>query len=271
MRMNYEEPWDILLKYIIIHSTDDLGALLEEAFRDVANNSYNIKDISNLFFLEPITLNIPDKYLSLIKIQIIGMHYKAVEEFEEIIKNNYRIVEICKTYDSFKMEENMLFLAELYEIEMKIREIYTILARRQLTNIKKSIVRTSKEYDDNKDEFEVRLMNEFFFIEFSAYRDVDKRKEAKTDDLVEALRQAKCFEDISAVIGEISHPTLHLVENFNELSRIPEAIGRLGLFRNNIAHTRYLSEKDIGNFEKAKEIIEEVYINFILKLKSGAL
>jgi hypothetical protein len=199
------------------------------------------------------------------------MPYKSVEEFEEIFKNNENVIETCKIYDSFKMEENKLFLAELYDIEMKIREIYTILARLHAANIKKSVVKTLREYDDNKDEFELRLMNEFFFIEFSAYKDVDKRKEAKIEDLMEALRQAQSFDDINAIAAEISHPTLHLVECFNELSRIPEAIGRLGLFRNNIAHTRYLSEKDIGNFEKASGIINEVYSEFILKLKSGAL
>lgn len=273
MKADYATPIDaeIKLRYVVIHSTNNLEALLKEAFEEVAP-SYGIAEITGLFQSDIISLNQDsNEEISIVEIHVVDMAYSRVREFENTILSEDGILEVCKVYDSFKMEENRELLTELYNIEMKIREIYTVLARLQGVNLERSTVKLLREYEANKEDFKNRLMNEFFFIEFSDYKNVDKRKDAKLGDLLDVLRQIRRVKDINTVVTELSYPTLHIEERFNELARIPEAIGRLEKFRNNIAHNRYTSANDIENFRKAKGIIDGVYNDFLAKLKSGRI
>lgn len=273
MKADYTTPMEeIELRYVIVHSTGDLRRVLEETFRDVALNSYNIGDITGIFRLDIISTNQNGgRKLSIAEIQVLDMPYRSVAEFEDMLFDAEEVFEVCKTHDSFKITENRDFLTELYSIEMKIREIYTVLARLQGVNLKSSRVRLLKTYQDDEQVPKKRLMNEFFYIEFSDYRNVDRRKETKLENILDVLRRVRRVKDISDAVIELSHPTLRLEERFNELSRIPEAIGRLEDFRNGIAHNRYLVEPEIENFEKAKNIIDEVYGVFIQKFKNGEL
>lgn len=270
MKLDYATPSEeVRLRYVIAHRTPNLEPVLSGIFAEVALTSYGTKDIADNFQIEVTSVSRQSAgKLSLVEIRVFSMPYDSVRQFEDSVLDVDEISEICKTYDSLRLEENREFLAELYDIEMKIREIYTILARLQGVNVKNSRVRLLKDYQDREDVFKRRAMNEFFFIEFSDYKNVDTKKDAKLDDLLEALRYVKRLKDIPDIIDELSHSSLRLEERFNELARVPEAIGRLEDFRNCIAHNRFTSENDIENFEKAKGIINDVYNNFIDKLKN---
>ena len=269
MEVNNTTPIDeIKLRYVIVHLIDNLGTTLKKAFGDVALTSYSIEDITDIFQLDIASTNQnTEKKLSIVEIQVFSMPYDSVEEFEDTVLGVDGILKVCKTYDSFRIEKNREFLKELYGIEMKIREIYTVLTCLENTDLKNSRVKLLKEYQDNVEDFKKRFMNEFFFIEFSDYKNVDSRKDTKLEDLLVSLRHVARVRDIRNVTTELSYPTLHLQERFNELSRIPEAIGRLENFRNNIAHNRYVSGNDVENFGKAKNIIDDVYDVFLTKLR----
>jgi len=145
-------------------------------------------------------------------------------------------------------------------------------ARNQLLErLKKELSWRDTFFSKPRAAFKKRLMNEFYFIQFSDYKNIDKRKDTRLEDLLNSLRDVTTIRDIRNIIIEISHPTLHLEERFNELSRIPEAIGRLENFRNNIAHNRYVSGNDIENFKMAKTIINDVYCNLLTKLRDSEI
>ncbi|TET90490.1 MAG: hypothetical protein E3J35_06380 [Methanomassiliicoccales archaeon] len=272
MRLNRDKPIDkIELRYVIIHSLSTLEIRLKEVFGEVALDSYDIQNIEGIFQVDVVSATRADQELSRVEIQVLDMPYQSIMDFEDVIISDGSILEVCKTYDSFTIQENSEFLAELYGIEMKIREIYTVLARLQGVHLENSKARLYKNYRQEEETFRKRLINEFFFISFSGYKDVDRRKDANLTDLVESLRQAERIEDISNAALELSHPTLHLEERFNELSRVPEAIGRLENLRNNIAHHRYVSENDVENFERALSIVDDVHNAFLDRLGSGEI
>lgn len=262
---------EINLRYVLIHSINNLDESLNHIFKDLAYLSYDIKDISNFFYSDIISINHNNMLLSVVEIQVFNMPYSSVKEFEDALSDVDEILDLCKTYDSFKVEENREYFMELYNIEMKIREVYTVLARLQGANLKNSRVKLLNKYQDNEENFKKRLMNEFFFIGFSDYKNVDKRKDTKLEELLDALSQVERLKDISNVVIELSHSTLRLEERFNELSQVPKAIGKLENFRNNIAHNRYISKNDIENFKKAKDIIDDVHSEFLTKSKSGEI
>jgi len=267
--MDYTTPIDELkLRYVIVHSASNLKRKLKENFGRIASASYDIDDITSNFQIDVISKSqdLGEK-LSITEIFVFGMPYESIKEFEDTLVDENGVLEVCKTFDSFKMEENQELLKELFTMEMKIREIYTVLARLQNVNLENSRVRLLKEFHDNKEIFERRLMNEFFFINFSDYKNVDKRKDTKLENLLVELKQVRRIRDISSVVTELTSLTLHLDERFNELSRIPEAIGRMENLRNVIAHNKYVSDNDLENFGRARDIIDRVYDAFFAKFR----
>lgn len=268
--MDYERPTpDIRLRYVIVHSFTDLKKRLKKIFSAVVYASYDVQDIKGIFEIDTMSQDQDtNRKLSIVDIRIIGMPYQSVIDFEHDLTNENGFSEVCKTKDSFKTEENEVFLGELYEVEMKVREIYTVLVRLQNVSLRNSRARVMTDFSNSNHNTRKRLVNEFFFIEFSDYKNVDKRKDAGIADLLAALKDSKNPKDISMVAEELSHSTLHLEERFNELARIPEAIGRVENFRNIIAHNRHLGETDIGNFRIAKSIIEEVHAIFMGRFRT---
>lgn len=268
--MDYDAIRDeIKLRYVVTHQASSIDQIVRETARELAISSYSIQDITSFLSLDIISLNQNNgNVLSRIEMQFFNLSYHFVVAFEDALFDADGVLQICKTYDSFRIEESKEFLAELYDIEMTIREIYTVLARLQDVNLKNSRARILKEYQDHEQTLTRRAMNEFFFIEFSDYKYVDRKKDAKLEDLLAALRHVKKAEDIVQVVDDLSHSTLRFEERFNELAKVPEAIGRLEDFRNCIAHNRYISEGDLENLRKAKSIIDEVYAQFIAKLRN---
>lgn len=268
--MDYDKPTpDIKLRYVILHSFRDLKRRLKKIFSAVVYASYDVQDIKGIFEIDTISQDQgTNRKLSIVDIRIIGMPYQSVIDFEHDLTNEDDVSEVCKTKDSFKTDENEGFLGELYEVEMKVREIYTVLARLQNVSLRNSRAKVTSDFSNSDHNTRKKLVNEFFFVQFSDYKNVDKRKDAGIADLLAALRESKKPRDLSRVADELSHSTLHLEERFNELARIPEAIGRVENFRNIIAHNRHLGETEIGNFRIAKSIIEEVHAIFISRFRT---
>lgn len=259
---------EVKLRYAIIHTSEDLEQVLNDNFSDMASNFYDIEDSTYIFQLDVITdENNNGNNISIVNLNVLDMPYDFIINFEKAILDINDILEVYKTYDSYRLEQNREYLKELYDIEMKIREIYTVLKFLQHFNLKYSQVILVKKHQDNLEAYRKRLMNEFYFIQFSDYKNIDIRVNINLRDFVNSLKDINEIKDIKDIVNEISHPTLFLEERFNELSRIPEAIGRLEEFRNNIAHNRSVSRNNIENFNKAKIIINDVYSNFLTKIK----
>ena len=198
-------------------------------------------------------------------------YWRVIGRFEEYLNDEDDIKTCVKVYDSYKLKENQHFLSELYEMEMKIREIFSIIMYLQNAKFEWSKATLKKDFKTNPEAQRKKMMNEFFFIEFSDYKNVDNKEEIKFADLLEILKNVDDSTDLLPQIQDLTKPTLGLKERFEEISRIPEAIGRLESFRNAIAHNRYLSLKDIENFNKAKEIIQQVYDVYVEKFKNNEL
>lgn len=260
------------LRYIIVHQINNLDEIIKEAFKDVVFTLYQIEDITNIFQLDIIYISQNNsRKLGIVEIRVFNMPYDPIREFENAILDVDDILEVCKTYDSYKLNENQEFLVALFNIEMKIREIYTVLARLGSINLKNSRMRLLKDYQDKEEDFKKRLMNELFFIEFSDYKNLDYKKKLSFTDLIDIHREVDNINYLLPKIHELLNPAMGLEERFNKLSRIPEAIGRLESLRNTIAHNRYLLFEDIENFRKAKDIIDEVYYAYIEKIKNNEL
>jgi hypothetical protein len=271
MKFDYNRVIDeINIRYLAIHSNDDIEKQFESCFEDLSE-VFNVEDISSILQVD-VTSKKQDNLFSIIYIQVLNMPYSYIKAFEDnLVAYLNNDLEVYKTHDSFKLAENQDCLSELYELEMKIREIYIILSSSEKISLENSQVNSLKEYKSNEDTFKKLLMHELFFIGFKDYINVNKRKSPKFDDLLNVLANVEKIEDVSEFVNELSYPSLLLEERFGELSSIPAAIGRLEKVRNSIAHNRFLSKNDISQFNKAKNDIDYIYELFVNKFKKGEL
>ena len=264
---------EIILRYILLHENNNIRNKIDELLKEI----FEVKDINdlnnNISSLEINTVETNDRlFLSRLNLALYNIDYSnIIPQFEEYLNDEDDIKISVKVYDSYKLEENQRFLVELYAMEMKIREIFSVVMYLQNVRFELSKVTVKKDFKSNPKIHRKKMMNEFFFIEFSDYKNVDDKKEIKFTDLLDILKNIDDINDLLPQIQDLVQPTLGLKERFEEISRIPEAIGRLESFRNAIAHNRYLSLKDIENFEKAKGIIQEVYNVYVEKFKNKEL
>lgn len=265
------EMMEIILRYILLHKNNDIknkiDSLLKEAFE-----LEEIDDLGSIRSLEIDTVETNNgMFLSRLNLTLYNTNYSNVTQFEGYLNDEDDIKTAVKVYDSYKLEENQRFLVELYNMEMKIREIFSVIMYLQNVKFEWSKATVKKDFKTNPEAHRKKMMNEFFFIEFSDYKNVGDKKDIKFTDLLEILKSIDNINDLLPQIQDLIQPTLGLKERFEEISRIPKAIGRLESFRNAIAHNRYLSLKDIENFEKAKGIIQEVYNVYVEKFKNKEL
>jgi|GEM_PF-5903808 len=265
------EMREIILRYILLHKKSDIKNKIDNLLKEVFELE-EIDDIGSIRSLEIDTIGTNSGiFLSRLNLTLYDTNYSIVTQFEEYLNDEDDIKTSIKVYDSWKLEENQRFLVELYEMEMKIREIFSVVMYLQNAKFEWSKVAVKKDFKINSEIYRKKMMNEFFFIEFSDYKNVDDKKEIKFTDLLDILKNINNINDLLPQIQDLIQPTLGLKERFEEISRIPEAIGRLESFRNAIAHNRYLSSRDIENFEKAKGIIQEVYNVYVEKFKNKEL
>ena len=266
------ETNEIILRYILLHESDDIRSKIDELLKEALElEDINLLDSSRNLELDTVKTD-NGIFLSRVNLILFDIDYlRLIIRFEEYLNDEDEIKTCVKVYDSYKLKENQHFLLELYEMEMKIREIFSVIMYLQKAKFEWSKAKLKKDFKTNPDAYRKKMMNELFFIEFSDYKNIDRKKEIKFTDLLKILKTIDDITNLLPQIQDLAKPTLGLKERFEEISRIPEAIGRLESFRNAIAHNRYLSIEDIENFNKAKEIIQEVYNVYIEKFKSGEI
>lgn len=263
-----DEDQRIEVRYVVLHGMDPSGfkstweGILRESLQYSISNLTYSEDLSEFLKIQMDTIEVPSKkFLSRVSMLLSpDITSDTIPRFEKNILSMDHIYSIVKVFDSYKLKENKRFLEHLFEIEMKVREIYTILLYYLDKNIiEESEVKIVKEFRNNSEEYRRRLMNELFFIEFSDYKKVDRKRETKIKDILQALQNVNTCRDLHSAMLELNKSTLGLTGKFPRLLDLEKIIGRLEKSRNNIAHNRYLSEKDIENLKKASGMIDDIY------------
>jgi hypothetical protein len=274
---NEEELTEVMFCYIIIHKSSNLRQKIKQTFEESLSSDLSDENVSSLLdTLDPKITSQTHKLGQISHVEIafpknIFTSQLNMKLFEERLLNDEEVMEVYKTFDSTNIKANQGYLNRLYALEMKIREIYTVLIHLVEGSIAQSKIVQNLKGPPDKETLRSNLMNELFFIEFRDYAKTNDRRDVEREDLVTVLNTAKSSEDLRRKIEELASATLRLQEHFNELARIPEAITLLAKFRNCIAHNRAPSQDDVANFEEAERKIDEVYESFLKKLKENEL
>jgi hypothetical protein len=192
--------------------------------------------------------------------QIIELITKRLLEDDEIIY-------LFKYYDSTLQDLVRRYSTELFDLEMQIREILSLIFIDRypdnpydlfketdipLQNLAKN--RWQKNPSKKESDLRQKYENEFFHILFSDYSKCGNLRELNERELYPYIESATNFEDFRR---RFITRGIHNEQNKDFLISLQDVTEPLEEMRNCIAHNRTPTDEMIGSYEKAKEIIGE--------------
>ncbi len=159
--------------------------------------------------------------------EVLNKVNNYIYEFAESLKKDPSILKVVKLLDGNQQSGYEMLAAELYEIEMSIREVISVILfleveeYQNLSSLIKNKINLRNKL--NREDFEENFENELFALNFSHYKELLKSNEG------------------NVFINDIQEP----------LSRVQK-------FRNCIMHNRGFYEIGHQEYEEAKKKLEEI-------------
>ena len=193
----------------------------------------------------------------------------AVEAAVDVLRTNTEILHIVKVADASVQDQNARHAARIYQLESRLREALSLLLLSTVEDgsfyslLDASQVGTNKDVPSNQ-ALEAALENEFFYVSFSEYKNVIKRKlPGSVPDVLAVMRATANYDQFLAAI----HPTLITDEKtadfVTSLSTVLDSIEKA---RNCVAHNRQMSRKLLFNFDKAATELDAILDRFFAHL-----
>lgn len=198
--------------YVIVHNTNvNLENLLKDKLKEAVENSYGniVEDevFSNALKIR-YTKNFSDnaeRSLSGFSINLdifIGENntQEIVASFSDIISTaqDNGIIHVIKFYDDNLHQDNAKLAEELFEVEMKSREIFSVIfIDTEEDNFYKLIKDTSviPMGDPQLPQMQSRYENEFFYLTFSQYKSLNEKKAiTNVPQIIQLIRSSTDFQ-----------------------------------------------------------------------------
>ena len=154
-------------------------------------------------------------------------------------------------------------MAEIFDIEMRLREALTIIFLTTYDNQYYELLRevnvTIQPDSGEAEGLRARAENEFFFLLFSDYRLVDQRRQPKTAaDLVNILAEISTLDELHDRL----RPTVLREEYTEFVASLRSALDPVEKLRNAVAHNRAPSRKILDDYELGRERLLAVLGDF---------
>jgi len=196
------------------------------------------------------------------------------------LQNDNEIVETVLRYeDDFILEDLKKYQPEIFEIEMKLREVLNyLLAYNLSTNDMDDFL---KEFDGSElankdlmpiqgrsnnrraDRFKHYFENELFHIVFTKYNVIhgDKQKKPKADEVLQKIQQVNTFEELKQSFYNITFSEIEPT-HAAFLDTIQRHLLPIETMRNEIMHTRKPTVENEQKYEQAKDALLEAITQF---------
>lgn len=144
---------------------------------------------------------------------------------------------------------------QIFEIEMKLREALSLIFVH--TYYDEDFYDLLKEVNVNTHERKTAEQmrkyyeNQFFYLSFRAYRQINESKPAtKVDEVLKHIREAQDFEDLQEIIAAnpIKEDRYAIF-----LASLTDQVESIELLRNCVAHNKPIPEKTLENYNKVSK------------------
>lgn len=209
---------------------------------------------------------------------------RAEEEIEDLIDNfsesiadytadctDDRIKHLLKLNDPQLQHTLRKYGKEIFEIEMKLREALSLIFIDTYgkdfyhfvneTTVKPLSPPTAKEMSESYE-------NQFFFLLFSHYIQINNSKKSDPSKIKEYVEQAEDLADLKQLITPKKPITK--TEYVDFLESLRSRVDSIEKLRNCVAHNRSIPEEIIEDYEMAKEPLLESINEFLEKKEIGS-
>ena len=153
---------------------------------------------------------------------------------------------------------------DIFEIEMKLREALSLIfvdtyGEDFYKLLKDSRVDPSEEC--TIDQMQEYYQNEFFFLTFRDYININDGKEPNLDRVRKCIRQAKNFEGLQKMIA--TKEPIKATRHVRFLEDLKKPVHQMQGLRNCVAHNRSIPEQIQKRYEEAYESLSELIDEFL--------
>ena len=273
--------YDVGLQFISLCNKERLSEVMREVLKeyttDILELDLSNEELDSIFTIsksKKIENKEYGKYINRVILDFSNKIISAMEpnETEERIseilltlRDRDEIKHIIKFYDYYVSQTYAIYYKEIYELENKLREVLSYIFNVSYPDdlyetLKSHEISINKNYKGiSRNDIEKNFENEFFYLDFSGYQDINQIKEVKQLDLLEYIKKAVSFDTLQKELNKLGVKKEYFVDF---IESIKEILNPIDTMRNHIMHSRKSSPKIIGSYEKAKEELSEKINNF---------
>lgn len=209
-----------------------------------------------------------DKYITGFNLEVPEGNIAIISEFGQKLQDDDNVYLVLKYNDEVMQSEHQIYSKEIFDLEMKLREIISFIFldtyKKDFYNLVKDIDVTIQPLNGNnradEEYFKKHFENEFFFLGFSHYIRLNNLKELKKQDsLIEMIKNSNTYKDLKHKLQNRGI----VKKNYQDfLAGIKENMDPIEVLRNCIAHNRSFTETIVNNYLEAKENLEHDISDF---------
>jgi len=178
------------------------------------------------------------------------------------------IVHIVKFFDGELYDENARYAREIFNIEMKLREVFSIIFietfEEDFYNLLKSVNVKPME-TPQVSQMQARFENEFFYLTFSQYRNLNEKKPVgNIESIIRLISQAADFQ---AFQDYLAHSPIEKEEYADFILSLKASLEPIETVRNCVMHNRVISEREKSIYAQAKENLNNLIEEFLTSLQ----
>ncbi len=167
------------------------------------------------------------------------------------------ILHVLKLNDPYLKMRNSVYASELFEIEMKLREAISLIFLdtygSDFYNLLSDVLVKPTDSNLQAEQMQAHWENEFFFLLFSDYINLNERKlPNNTRGMIQLIGKADDFESFKLLLT--SKP-IYNEQYADFLASLKTHVDPIEKLRNCVAHNRTIPQRVIDDYETAKQFL----------------
>jgi hypothetical protein len=208
-----------------------------------------------------------DKFIAGFTLEIDENLRGIIQAFGDNLNDDDNIEVLFKYFDEGMLKDHKDYVEEIFELEMKLREIFSFVF---IDTYKEDYYSLLKEVDvnvqplngkhkPNEEYLRKHFENEFFFLLFSDYIRLDNLRKINHNDLMEMIKSSNSYDELRQNIQNRGITK----ERYKELiASIRQNLEPVENMRNCIAHNRSFTDTILENYQQAKEKLDTIISEF---------
>lgn len=189
----------------------------------------------------------------------------VIDEFTEAL-NTAPVVHLVKFDDPLIRVDLARWAEEIYALEMKLRRVLTLVYLHAYPEsdpydlLREENVQPMAKEKPQTQQMQQRAENQFFYLTFSQYVELNRRPEFKYADLLKLIRDKEGYESFRE---ELSRLPVTDEDDAELLAGLKQRMDAIEAMRNCCAHNRGPSRKVIENYDNARPLLDQLLDRYL--------